>query len=216
MTPSRAVVSAKPPVREDHLGASTFLEKGWHHIATGDFAAAEESFQQALRLAPSDMRARTLLGWAIMRQGRIDEALRILDDVLGQDATNALARACLGYVCIQKGLLREAHQHLTVAETQTRDAKASLYAGFYLGLLYGHQRDVVEAERYFRRTLSLAPNFIEAYYELGRTFFYAGEKTEAENVWKAGNAANRFSDWGKRCAEAIRLSKTGKLPPSYS
>ena len=59
-------------------------------------------------------------------------------------------------------------------------------------------------------------NFIEAYYELGRTFWHAGEKTEAENVWKAGNSANRFSDWGKRCAEAVRLVKAGKEPPSFS
>jgi hypothetical protein len=35
-------------------------------------------------------------------------------------------------------------------------------------------------------------------------------------VWKAGNAANRFSDWGKRCADAIRLSRDGKEPPSFS
>ena len=117
---------------------------------------------------------------------------------------------------MRKGLLREAHEHLSRAATQMRDPKAALYGCFYLGLLYAQQRDVVEAERYFRKTLSLAPNFIEAYYELGRTFFYAGEKIEAENVWKAGNSANRFSDWGKRCAEAIRLAKTGKQPPSYS
>ena len=94
-----------------------------------------------------------------------------------------------------------------------RDPKAALYGSFYLGLLYSQQRDVVEAERYFRKTLSLAPNFIEAYYELGRTFWITGEKTEAENVWKSGNGANRFSEWGKRCAEAIRLSKAGKEPP---
>ena len=215
MTPARSIAAVKP-LREDHLGASTFAEKGWHYIAHGDFAAAEESLQQALRLAPSEDRTRTLLGWAIMRQGRLDEALAILDQVLGQDAMNGLARASLGYVCMRKGLLREAHEHLTRAETQVRDPKASLYACFYLGLLYSQQRDVIEAERYFRRTLSLAPNFIEVYYELGRTFWIAGELKEAENVWRGGNSANRFSAWGKRCAAAIRLARDGKEPPSFS
>ena len=216
MTPARASISTRPPAREDHLGASTFAEKGWHHIAHGDFAQAEESLQQALRLAPSDARTRTLLGWAIMRQGRFDEAMRILDEVLGQDASNAMARTSLGYVCMRMGLLREAHHHLTVAENQTTDAKATLYAGFYLGLLYSQQRDVIEAERFFRRTLSLAPNFIEAYYELGRTFWRAGELQEAENVWRGGNTANRFSAWGKRCASAIRIAREGQEPPSFS
>jgi tetratricopeptide (TPR) repeat protein len=203
-------------VREDHLGASTFIEKGWHSLAVGDFVAAEKSFETALKLAPSDGQARTMLAWAMMRQGRIEESVAILDDVLGHDPMNALARATLGYVCMRKGLLPEAHEHMSRASSQMRDPKAALYGCFYLGLLYGQQRDAIEAERYFRKTLSLAPNFIEAYYELGRTFWLLGQKAHAENVWKAGNAANRFSDWGKRCAEAIRLARAGKEPPSYS
>jgi tetratricopeptide (TPR) repeat protein len=215
MTPARAMSPIKP-VREDHLGASTFIEKGWHAIAVGDFASAEKSFETALTLAPSDGQARTLMAWAIMRQGRLDDAVAILDDVLGRDPMNALARATLGYVCMRKGLLPEAHEHMSRAAAQMRDPKAALYGCFYLGLLYGQQRDVIEAERYFRKTLSLAPNFIEAYYELGRTFWLVGDKVQAENVWKAGNTANRFSEWGKRCAEAVRLSKGGVEPPSFS
>jgi tetratricopeptide (TPR) repeat protein len=215
MTPARASSPIRP-VKEDHLGASTFIEKGWHSIALGDFAAAEKSFETALKHAPSDGQARTLLAWAMMRQGRFDEAVAILDDVLGRDPMNALARATLGYVSMRQGRLPEAHDHMSRAAAQMRDAKAALYGCFYLGLLYGQQRDAIEAERYFRKTLSLAPNFIEAYYELGRTFWILGDKAEAENVWKAGNTANRFSDWGKRCAEAIRLSREGKEPPSFS
>ncbi len=215
MTPARAL-SLVRPVREDHLGASTFVEKGWHLIAHGDYAGAEAALITALNLAPSEHRTRSLLGWAIMRQGRYDEALEILDQVLGEDATNALARASLGYVCMRKGLLREAHEHMSVAAAQMRDPKAALYGCFYLGLLYGQQRDVVEAERYFNRTLSLAPNFIEAYYELGRTFWVSGELAEADRVWKAGNSANRFSEWGKRCGEALRLSADGQEPRSHS
>lgn len=215
MTPARAKSSVRP-VREDNLGASTFIEKGWHNIAHGDFVAAEKALDAALRLAPSDQRARSLLGWAKMRQGRYDEALALLDEVLGHEATDAMARATVGYICMRKGLLMEAHDHMSRAATQMRDPKATLYGCFYLGLLYAQQRDVIEAERYFRKTLSLAPNFIEAYYELGRTFWVAGERTEAENVWKAGNGANRFSEWGKRCAEAIRLSRAGTEPQSFS
>ena len=215
MTPARASSPVRP-VKEDHLGASTFVEKGWHSIALGDFSAAEKSLETALKLAPSDPQARGLLAWAIMRQGRLDEAVAILDDILGRDPMNALARATLGYVCMRKGLLPEAHDHMSRASAQMRDAKGALYGCFYLGLLYGQQGDPVEAERYFRKTLSLAPNFIEAYYELGRTFWMIGDRTGAENVWKAGNAANRFSDWGKRCADAIRLSREGKEPPSFS
>ncbi|HEX6574902.1 MAG TPA: tetratricopeptide repeat protein [Gemmatimonadaceae bacterium] len=215
MTPARATSPVRP-VREDHLGASTFIEKGWHLIAQGDFAGAEKSFITALNLAPSDTHARTLLAWAMMRQGRLEESLKILDEVLAQNSMNSLARATLGYVCMRKGMLREAHEHMSRASAQMSDPKAALYGCFYLGLLYGQQRDVIEAERYFRKTLSLAPNFIEAYYELGRTHWMVGDKAEALTVWKAGNGANRFSEWGKRCAAAIRLMQDGKDIPSFS
>ena len=215
MTPARASSYVRP-IREDHLGASTFVEKGWHYIAHGDYAEAEKVLETALKLAPSDLNAQAMLAWARMRQDRYDEAMAMLDKVLGLDPMNALARATIGYVCMRKGMLMEAHDHLNKASAQMRDPKAALYGCFYLGLLYSQQQDVVEAERYFRRTLSLAPNFIEAYYELGRTFWNAGDREQAENVWKAGNSANRFSQWGKRCADAIRLSKENRTPPSFS
>jgi tetratricopeptide (TPR) repeat protein len=215
MTPARAPLFGRP-AREDNLAASTFIEKGWNHIAQGDYVQAETALETALKHAPSDLNAQALLGWARMRQNRFDEAMELLDNVLRTDATNAMARATMGYVCMRKGMLIESHDHLSKAAAQMRDPKAALYGCFYLGLLYSQQRDAVEAERYFRRTLSLAPNFIEAYYEMGRTFWNAGEIEQAENVWKAGNTANRFNQWGKRCADAIRMSREGKTPPSFS
>ncbi|HEY8166591.1 MAG TPA: hypothetical protein VIF83_13645, partial [Gemmatimonadaceae bacterium] len=60
------------------------------------------------------------------------------------------------------------------------------------------------------------PNFIEAYYELGRAQLFEGRHEDARTTWKAGHAANRFSVWGKRCADALRCEASGKEPPSYS
>jgi len=214
MTPAR---SASPrPLREDHLGASTFIEKGWNLIAHGDFTAAEEALGTAILLAPSDLRARSLMGWAQMRQGKLDEALATLDKVLADDAMNGLARASIGYVCLKKGLHREAHDHLTRASRQARDPKAALYGWFYLGMLYSDQRDIVEAENCFGKTISLAPNFIEAYYELGRAYFCTGDLAQAETTWRAGHQANRFNVWGRRCSEAVRAIQSGQEPRSFS
>jgi tetratricopeptide (TPR) repeat protein len=214
MTPARS--TSPRPLREDHLGASTFIEKGWNLIAQGDFKAAQATLETALVLAPSDHRARSLLGWAQMRQANYDDALATLDSVLSEDAMNGLARASLGYVCLRKGLLREAHDHLTRASLQVRDPKAALYGWFYLGMLHASQRDIVEAESCFRKTISLAPNFTEAYYELGRALFCVGEIEAAHKTWRQGQAANRFNIWGRRCAEAVRQSLAGLEPRSFS
>ena len=214
MTPARSI--SRRPLREDHLGASTFIEKGWNFIAQADFVAAEKVLGTALLLAPSDARARSLMGWAQMRQGKLDEALATLDSVLADDAMNGLARASLGYVCLKKGLHREAHDHLTRASRQVRDPKAALYGWFYLGLLHSDQRDIVEAENCFGKAISLAPNFVEAYYELARAYYGAGEVAQAERTWRAGQQANRFGVWGRRCAEAVRAIQSGQEPRGFS
>jgi tetratricopeptide (TPR) repeat protein len=203
-------------LREDHLGASTFVEKGWNLIAIGDFYGAEVALLQALGLAPSDVYARALLAWALMRQGTYDDAEKLLKKVLEEDPFHAMARVNLGYVQMRKGALDEAAELLENCSRQIRDLKAALYAGFYLGLVFSAQKDFAGAEHCFSKSVMLAPNFIEGYYELGRSQLAGARNEEARETWKSGHAANRFNIWGKRCAEAIRLADRGELAPSYS
>jgi len=203
-------------LREDHLGASTFVERGWNLIAIGDFSGAEVALLQALELAPSDISARALLGWALMRQGTYDEAEMVLTQLLMDDPLHAMARVNLGYVQMRKGEYLAASELLENCSQQIRDPKAALYARFYLGLLFFAQRDFAGAEHCFRKSVTLAPNFIEGYYELGRAQFAGGRDEEARATWKTGHAANRFNVWGKRCVEAIRRADRGERAPTYS
>src|SRR3954454_24911617 len=54
--------------REDHIGASTFIEKGWSKLALGDHEGAETALRRAIELSPKDPQAQALLGWALMHQ----------------------------------------------------------------------------------------------------------------------------------------------------
>jgi HlyD family secretion protein len=73
-----APVATAASGRIDHLGASTFIEKGWSKLSLDDAAGAELAFCRALELAPCGNEAETLLGWAQMLQQRSDEALATL------------------------------------------------------------------------------------------------------------------------------------------
>lgn len=214
MTPGAS--GAVRALHEDHLGASTFVEKGWNLIAIGNFAEAEKALLWALELAPSDVRGRALLGWAFMRQGKLHEAECILVGLLSENTLHTMARVNLGYVCMRKGNRTRAAELLLIPSRQTRDPQAALYATFYRGLLLALERDFTDAEQCLRAAIRLAPNFIEGYYELGRTQLCCGVEEEARATWKAGHAANRFNIWGKRCAEAIRCADRGEMAPSYS
>ena len=204
--------SAERPVVADHIGASTFIEKGWSRISLGDYAGAEDSLTKALQLAPNDPQAESLLGWSQMLQEKYDDALMQFQKVLMREPGNALARINVGYICLKKGIFGEAIEHLSKAIRLDNDRKATLYAHFYLGLVY-LERDMFEdAQTFFQKSLALGPNLIEAYYELGRAYWHNGQRAEAMQTWRDGFAANKFNPWGKRCAEVLQTVEQGGEP----
>jgi tetratricopeptide (TPR) repeat protein len=203
----------KPIVHADHLGASTFIEKGWSRLSLGDHEGAEASLNRALELSPNDPQAEALLGWAQMLQEKYDEALLNFQKVLMRQPANALARINVGYICLKKRIFGEAIEHLSKAIRLDNDRKAVLYAHFYLGLVYLEREMFEDAETFFRKTLALGPNLIEAYYELGRAMWFDGRHEEAKQIWRDGYAANKFNPWGKRCAEVVKIVEEGGEPP---
>ena len=204
--------TAERPIVADHIGASTFIEKGWTRISLGDYAGAEESLTKALKLAPNDPQAESLLGWALMLQEKYDDALMQFQKVLMREPGNALARINVGYICLKKRIFGEAIEHLSRAIRLDSDRKATLYAHFYLGLVY-LERDMFEdAQTFFQKTLAIGPNLIEAYYELGRAFWFNGQKAEAQQTWRDGFTANKFNPWGKKCAEVLATVEQGGEP----
>jgi tetratricopeptide (TPR) repeat protein len=204
--------SADRPVVVDHIGASTFIEKGWSRISLGDYVGAEESLTKALQLVPNDPQAESLLGWAQMLQEKYDDALMQFQKVLMREPANALARINVGYICLKKRIFGEAIEHLSRAIRLDSDRKATLYAHFYLGLVY-LERDMFEdAQTFFQKTLALGPNLIEAYYELGRAFWFNGQRDEALQTWRDGFTANKFNPWGKKCAEVLKTVEEGGEP----
>jgi len=204
--------SEKPVVHADHIGASTFIEKGWSKISLGDYEGAEQALNKALQLSPNDPQAESLLGWSLMLQDKFDDALLNFQKVLVREPQNALARINVGYICLKKHIFGEAIEHLSRAIRLDNDKKATLYAHFYLGLVY-LERDMFEdAQTFFQKTLALGPNLIEAYYELGRAFWFNGQRDEAIDTWKQGFATNKFNPWGKRCADVLKTVEAGGEP----
>lgn len=202
-----------PPVRADHLGASTFIEKGWSLIALGDHAGAVAALTRALTLAPGDRHAEALLGWALMLHGRYDEALTVLSRVLAVEPENALARVNLGYVCLRKGIIGEAIEHLSRVLREGSDRKAMLYANYYLGLVYLERGMFTDAQGFFRQALMLGPNLHEASYDLGRAQWHAGERDAARATWAAAAANGKLSVWGRRCGELLAAIDAGGEVP---
>jgi tetratricopeptide (TPR) repeat protein len=205
--------SARPAVHADHLGASTFIEKGWSLISLGDHPGAIQALQKALQLSPGETQAESLLGWAQMLHEDYDDALQTFQKVLLKEPANSLARINVGYICLQKRIFGEAIEHLSKAIRLDNDRKATLYAHFYLGLVYLQREMYEDAQTFFEKTLKLGPNLIEAYYELGRARWFAGDHERAKQTWEEGFKANKFNPWGKKCRETLDAVAQGQEPP---
>jgi tetratricopeptide (TPR) repeat protein len=201
------------PVMADHIGASTFIQKGWSLISLGDYVGAVQALTKALSLSPGDTQAESLLGWAQMLNEDYDDALQTFQKVLNQEPANSLARINVGYICLKKRIFGEAIEHLSKAIRLDNDKKATLYAHYYLGLVYLEREMYEDAQTFFKKTLQLGPNLIEAYFELGRVYWFSGERDEAKRTWEEGYKANKFNPWGKRCKETLDLVAQGHEVP---
>ena len=203
----------KPVVHADHIGASTFIEKGWSRLSLGDYDGAETALHKAIELSPGDPQSEALLGWAQMLNEKYDDAMMSFQKVLMKEPQNALARINVGYICLKKGIFGEAIEHLSKAIRLDNDKKATLYAHFYLGLVYLERQMYEDAENFFLKTLVLGPNLIEAYFELGRAYWFNDQRDAAADAWRKGFATNKFNPWGKRCAEVLKTVEEGGEPP---
>jgi len=213
---SAPATDVRPTPRQDRLGASTFIEKGWHLITLGDHAGAVQSLRRALELAPGETQAEALLGWALMLQEQYDEAMGTFAHVLEKEPTNTLARVNVGYICLKKRIFGEAIEHLSRVIRQDSDRKATLYAHYYLGLTYLEREMYGDAAGFLERAIQLGPNLVEARFELGRALWFAGRREEAKEAWSVGASAGSFSPWSARCRQLLELVNVGGEVPRSS
>lgn len=203
----------KPVVHADHIGASTFIQKGWSLLSLGDYQGAIQSLTRALELSPSEIEAESLLGWAQMLGEDYDSALGTFQKVLMREPANSLARINVGYICYKKRIFGEAIEHLSKAIRMANDKKATLYAHFYLGLVYLEREMYEDAESFFRKTIELGPNMTEAFVEMGRAQWFGGNPDAARATWQAGVTTSKFSPGGKKCHKLLERVEAGGQPP---
>ena len=210
----KALPTEAPPAsrRHDHLGASTHIEKGWSALAAGDWAGAQTELRQAIALDGTSTTAQALLGWALMYEDRNDEALEVCLQVLLREPEDGLARVAVGAICLRKGIVGEAIEHLSRAAARSTDGRASLYANFWLGVAYLERDMQTDAVEFLRRAVTQGPNLAEGWTELGRALWLRGQHTEAREAWTVG-AAIRHSPHAARCNSLLELVAGGGVPP---
>ena len=148
--------------------------------------ARSSRWRRRSRCRPATIQAQSLLGWAQMLHEDYDDALGTFSRVLMKEPANALARINVGYICLKKRIFGEAIEHLSKAIRLDNDRKATLYAHYYLGLVYLEREMYEDAQTFFRKTLQAGP-------EPDRGLLRAGPRALVRRTARRGHA-----DLGRR------------------
>ena len=90
---------------------SLFYNLGAAYVATGNVAAAEDAYRQAIQIDPGFAEAHTNLGNIFFKSGRYEEARQAYGDAIQADSSALNARAALGWVAYTFHREEEARTH---------------------------------------------------------------------------------------------------------
>ena len=223
--------------------AEGFVSLGQAYLENHDYSQAISSLKQALQLN-SDLRpAHQLVGYALLAQGYVAEAIPHLEK--GQD------NAALGIAQMEAGQLADAVTNLQVALAKSpNDPDLLYYFGRASGLLskqsidsliaaypdspraheamaenYYVLRQMPQAEKEFQEAIRLRPDLPNVHLELGLVYATASQWPQAEEAFRAetkvqpgkAEAAYRLGDallqQGKVREARAELTRSDKLLP---
>lgn len=177
---------------------TTYIDRGWNFLMEEQYDDAIKVLEKASSLAPDDVKTLDLLGWAYINKERYDDAMIVFQKVLQIDPENSIAKNNLGFVCFKKGIYGEAIEHLTYVLKNSKDKVALMYANFYLGLIYKEREMYDDAIKFFKNTIEIGPNHMEAYYNLGLVYFLTGREKKGITILKELIKKNKFNRWAQK------------------
>jgi len=189
------------------LDISTLLDRAWNLICVEDYTEAIKALKEVLEIDPKNVRGLDLMALILMHKELYDEAMLYLQQVLNVEPANPFALNNLGFICYKKGIWGEAIEHLTKAAKQKKDRMASLYANFYLGVVYFERSMITDAIKFFEEAYKLGPNLQEVYYYLGLAETKRYEFKRAVEYFEKCIKIDPNSRYGKLCAEELNKIK---------
>jgi tetratricopeptide (TPR) repeat protein len=180
---------------------------GKSHLDRGDGAKALESFQQALRLQPTNPDAQLNVANALLLANRPDEAIAAAKKVLEMDSNSAAAHYVIGCANLR---LNKNEEALKALQESQRIDPAVTAVNFQLGLAQERLGRLDEAIAQWQTAIEFDPDHPAAHYRLSQVLQRAGRTDEASEqlklhqaiLAKRGNAATDVSAF-ERCKHTM-------------
>lgn len=157
-------------------------------IAAGFSAALPAAAQQAAPIAPTGMeQVRELLG-----QGRSDEAIAVLRNIVGREPDNAAAHNALGSLLNGSGRYQEALAH---AERASALAPDNMRYRYNRGVVRAEHGRFADAVADFDAALKAQPDLTYGWLERGAARLALGDGRGASEDWQRARSADPKLVW---------------------
>lgn len=190
-------------IKSSRVNIETLLSRGWNNVVSGRYEEAIKNLKKAKQLNPDNARIYNLLGWAYIRMEEYDKASVNFQQVLSLDPDNEMAQANLGYINYKQGLFGEAIERLSNIINNADNKQATLYATFYLGLVYYEREMYKDSTELLNKAITIGPNLYEAYYYLGKSYQKRGYTNLSHQIWEKLLSINKNNIWAKKAREEM-------------
>jgi len=163
-------------------GSTARYDLGIAQAATGDLAAAADSFRAALALDPGFLAARANLVGAALEEGDLKAARVAADEFLRAAPDSARALYSRGIVALRAG---DSATALVDFRKLLANDPAYAVAHYDLAIAEQQRQDYGESERELRAALALAPTYTRARLALGAVLLREGRRDEARAAFDA-------------------------------
>jgi tetratricopeptide (TPR) repeat protein len=133
-------------------------------------------WQHALDTTTGNYLAHTVLGYALVSEGRVDDGIAHYREALNIDPDFAEAHNNLGIALAREGRIDESIPEFQIA---VRLAPAAAVTHYDLGFALAGQGKAQEAIVHYSEAVRLDPNYVEAFTRLGDAFLVQGRLSEA-------------------------------------
>jgi len=152
-------------IREQFLDDYSYLRAAAEFIKGDDFTGAERQCRKSLELNPKNAKAHAILGIALVRQDRLEEATSELLEAIRLDPTDYEAYYTLGQAMTSQNKFDEAiRQFSTVLQLRPDYTQAH----GYMGSLLLAKGTLDQAAVHLTEAMRLDPNYADAHYNMGQ------------------------------------------------
>lgn len=177
----RASEQLEAIVRDNPTDAQTYFVLGGIALDSTNYAKAAEYFANAILFNPDLEMAYYNLAEAQLNANKADDAMNILQRAHRRFGQSFTQEYLLGMAYTEQKDFTNALQHFTTAEVMAKNSDPKrLTDSFYFQIGAASERsgDYVQAEKYFQKSLQLAPDTPETLNYLGYMWADRGEKLD--------------------------------------